>query len=293
MAFSFQVRSNQQNKEAAMTNSPWWADQRFGSYNDTLNEGLSILDLVNSGTVDCKLAALLWIIMEQGASVIVASAPIYAGKTTLLHALLDFVPRDVHKIALKGYYEDFKFLDHGQPKKTYMVAEEISNHGFFEYLWGLKAVRTFKLLSQGYALGATMHARTSEEVLLILHRVLGISVDQLARMGIIVNLRATAGLKEDDDPIRRVMSVDLVLPHQEGLAIQVLAARQYTENGFDYQSESSLQQVLAGKNLIGKYSVNAEIEARKRFLRHLLQKGRTARQEVRNAVWQYNSPKPD
>ena len=32
-----------------------------------------------------------------------------------------------------------------------------------EYLWGQKAVKTFNLLSQGYHLGATMHARTSEE----------------------------------------------------------------------------------------------------------------------------------
>ncbi len=276
-----------------MNNSPWWADQRFGSYNDTLDEGLSILDLVNSGTLDCKLAALLWIIMEHRASLLVASMPVYAGKTTLMRALLDFMPPDLRKITLKGHFEDFAFTHEGRPEKTCMITEEISNHGFYEYLWGIKAVRTFRLLSQGYALAGTMHARSSEEVLLILHRVLGIPVEQLAGLGIIVNLSATAGLDYDDDPIRRVTSVDLVLPHPEGLAIQVLAARRYTpdgvEKGFEYQPESSLQKALAAKHLVGEGCIFTQIEARTRFLKNLLHQGRTGRREVRNAVWSYRT----
>ena len=268
-----------------MLYSRWWANSRFGNN----NEGLSILDLVNSGTLDCKLAALLWLLMEHRASVLVTAGPTFAGKTTLLHAMLDFLPPELQRISLKGYYEDFKFLDHSQPEKTYLVAEEISNHAFFdfEYLWGFNAVRVFKLLPQGYALGATMHARSSEEVIYILHRVLGLPLPLLSQLGIVVTLHATAGRNYEDEPIRRVNSVDLILPHKEGLAIQVLAARQYTENGFDYQAERTLQQALAGKGLVGKCRVNAEIETRKQFLRHLRQKGQSSRSEVRNAVLNY------
>jgi hypothetical protein len=276
-----------------MSYSQLFDSQHFANYNESLNQGLSILDLVNSGTVDCKLAALLWILMEHRASVLVASGPIFAGKTTLLHALLDFLPADLRKIPLKGYYEDFEFLGYSQPEKTYMVAEEISNHGFFEYLWGSKAVKAFKIMSQGYGLGGTMHARSSEEVIYILYRMLGIPLPLLSRLGIIVNLRATAGQNYEDDPVRRVSSVDLILPNKEGLGIQVLAARQYTENGFDYQAEKTMQQALAGKGLIVKGSMNAEIETRKRFLRHLLQKGQTSRRDVRSAIRSYRIPKPD
>jgi hypothetical protein len=259
----------------------WLLDQGIG----VDNNGLSILDLVDSGTIDCKLAGLLWILMEGRASVLVAAGPSFAGKTTLLHALLDFLPPGLQRVSLKGDYEDFKFTENSPPEKTYMIAEEISNHGFFEdYLWGYKAIRAFKLLSEGYALGATIHARNSQEVLYVLYKHLGIPLPELARLGIVVNLHAVNGRTYYDDPIRRVSSVDLILTTPEGLAIQVLAARKYTEKGFDYQSEKTLRQALSEKRLIGEKCVYAEIDARMRLLKHLLKTGNTSREEVRKAV---------
>jgi hypothetical protein len=141
-----------------MNYSQWWANKWFG--NNT--PSLSILDLVNRGTIDCKLAGLLWHLMEHRASVLVAAGPSFVGKTTLLHTLLDFLPTDIQQISLKGYYEDYQFLGHSRPDKTYLVAEEISNHGFAEYVWGIQAARVFKLMSQGYGLGGTIHSRSSE-----------------------------------------------------------------------------------------------------------------------------------
>jgi hypothetical protein len=265
--------------------NPRWFNQEA----DTAQDGLSVLDLVNSGTIDCKLAGLLWVIMEQRASVMVAAGPSYAGKTTLLHALLDFLPPDLERVDLQGYYEDFSFLSFSPPDKTYMIAEEISNHGFAEYLWGQKAIRTLKLVSQGYALGATMHARNSQELIYILNKYLGLSLPLLTRLGIVVNLKAymapNAGYY--DEPIRRVTSVELILPDPEGLAIQVLAARNNTENGFEYQAEKTLQKALDDKKLSGKNCVSAEIDTRMRFLRHLLKNKQTSRREVRQSILEF------
>ncbi len=269
--------------------SRWWRGQRF----DYRNEGLSILDLVNSGTIDCKLASLLWTLMENRASLLVAAGPSSAGKTTLLRALLDFLPPGLKQIPLRGDYEDFQFVNSGHPENTYLIAEEIGYWGYADYLRGEQAVRTFKLLPQGYALGATIHGRNSEEVVYVLHKVIGIPLDLIALLGIIVTLRITGGANWDDEPVRRVNSVDLILPGQKGLAVQVLAAQQYTEKGFDYLAEQALQQALAGKNLIGKHCIDLEIDTKKRFLRHLLQKGNTSRQEVRNAVHEYYRSKHD
>jgi hypothetical protein len=268
--------------------SRWWANRRFG--ND--NEGLSILDLVKSDEIDCKLAGLLWLLMEHRASVLVAAGPVFAGKTTLLHAILDFLPPQSQQISLRGYYEDFKFLDYSKAGTSYLVAEEISNHGYDEYLWGLQAVRVFKLLEEGYSLGATIHARNSEEVIYILNRALGIPLAQLSRLGIIVNLRATAGTNYEDQPVRRISSVDLILPEPEGIAIQVLAIQQYAGRGFEYQTKRALHQALAGKHLLGKQDIQVEIETRKQFLRHLLKKGSTSRSEVKTAISEYYRSKP-
>jgi hypothetical protein len=267
-----------------MAYSQWWANQRFAPE----HESLSILDLVNSGTVDCKLAALLWLLVEQRASLLVAAGPSFAGKTTLFHALMDFLPPELEQIALQGYYEDFKFLEYSQPDKSYLMTEELSDHSY-EYLWGFKAIRAFMLMTKGYALGGTIHARTAEEAIYVLHRALGLPLPMLSRLDVIVILKARAGREYNDEPIRRVNSVNLILPAKEGLAIQVLAAQQYSETGFDYQTDSALQASLAAKFLIGTCRVNAEIETRERLLRHLRKKGQISRQEVRKAVLNYYS----
>jgi hypothetical protein len=265
--------------------SRWWA-QLQGNDDGTL----SILDLINSGTIDCKLAALLWSLMENRASVTVAAGPSFAGKTTLLHALLDLLPPKLKKIPLKGYYEDFQFLKSNYPEYSYLVAEEISNHGLEEYLWGIQVLKVFKLLSQGYALGTTIHARNSEEVIYLLRRVLGIPFPYISNMGIIVNLHVTAvGNYFENDLVRRVKSVDLILPHQEGLAIQVLAAQNTSEKGFDYLTERNLQQALAKKNLIGNTNISIEVDSKKRLLKHLLKQGKKSRKEFRKIIQEYYS----
>jgi hypothetical protein len=267
---------------------PRWINEQTGSE----DEGLSILDLVNSGTLDFKVAALLWTLMEHRASVLVAAGPAFAGKTTLLNALLDFLPPDLQKIALQGHFEDFKFLNSSQADKSYLVAEEFSNHGFAEYMWGYKAVKTINLLSKGYSIGATIHARNSQEVIYVLNKYLGLSLPVLTQLGIIVNLLAIAGRNYEDEPIRRVVSVDLILPHKEGLAIQVLAARQFSEQGFNYLDDNALQQALAGKNLVGKSTIETEIDTRIRFLKHLLKTGSSSPSEVRKAIADYYFSRP-
>ena len=124
-----------------------------------IDENLSILDVVKFGTIDYKLAGLLWFLMEHRASALVVAGPIWAGKTTLLHALLDFLPPEIEQVSLRGYEEDFKSLGTEKPENTYLITEEISNHSY-EYIWGYQVVKAFELLPKGYALGATAHARS-------------------------------------------------------------------------------------------------------------------------------------
>ena len=269
-----------------MSYSRWWANQQFEQNPD----GMSILELVNSGTLDCRLAGLLWLLMERGTSILVASGPSFAGKSTLMHALLDFLPAEREQIPLQGYFETFQFLEYATPDNSYLVTEEISDH-LYEYLWGIKAIRAFSLLPKGYTLGGTIHARTPEEVIYILNKYLGLPLPILSQLGLIVMLRATAGQNYDDEPIRRVSSVNLVISVKEGLAIQVLAAGGHTEKSFAYLPEKELQTVLNEKFALGQLNVNAEIEVRENFLNNLLKNGLISRCQVRNAVLDYYQSK--
>src|SRR5512137_978608 len=119
----------------------WRGGGRFG----VPEVRLSVLDLYNSGTLDLRLAGLLWLLMENHTSVLVAAGPSFAGKTTLLNVLLDFLPPRYKEVHLQGLYEDFAFLKSSSPSDSYLVAAEFSGD-LVEYMWGEVAQKAFQLL---------------------------------------------------------------------------------------------------------------------------------------------------
>jgi hypothetical protein len=260
----------------------WWTDWPFSR----VNEDLTILDVVSSGAVDFKLAGLLWLLMEQRASLLVAAGPIWAGKTTVLHALLDFLPPGIQRVYLRGYSEDFRFSYNCKPDKTYLVSEEISNHQY-EYLWGYQVVKAFELLAKGYALGSTIHARNVREVAYVLHSILNVPLPLLARLGVVVTLQVAPGRSYDDEPVRRVDTVSIIDLTDKGLVAQLLAARQSTGDEFIFPSEKDLSEVLFNKFGIKYDRVFAEIARREKFLSQLQNRGISSPEEVRKAISDY------
>src|SRR5512139_1533745 len=97
---------------------------------------LSVLELVNYGTLDLRLAGLLWLLMDHRASVLACAGPNFAGKTTMLNVLLDFLRPEVKRVHMQGEYEDFAFLKDSVPANTYLVAEEFNEYNNFVYVWG-------------------------------------------------------------------------------------------------------------------------------------------------------------
>ena len=58
-------------------------------------EPRSIVELIADGTLDAELSAQLWLLLEARVPIIVAAEAQHVGKTTLLSALLAFLPPDV------------------------------------------------------------------------------------------------------------------------------------------------------------------------------------------------------
>ena len=125
---------------------------------------LSIVEILRAGTLSPELAALYWLALERGASLLFAADPPGAGKTTLLTALLSFLPEEASVYFTRGWGETFDLppLQDGVP--TYILVNEMSDH-LPVYSWGPYVQRAFELVAQGYSLGTTMHADTVEEVL--------------------------------------------------------------------------------------------------------------------------------
>ena len=148
------------------------------------------MQIIDAGSTDTRLMALLWAMLSRRASIIVAAEPPMAGKTTTLTALLDLLPADTKRVYLRGHYEDFSFArdPEADPKNTYVLANEMSDH-LAVYLWGSRIYKTFELIESGYAIGSTMHAETVDDVIAILDSdPLNVPAKWISRLTLVVNL---------------------------------------------------------------------------------------------------------
>jgi hypothetical protein len=134
---------------------------------------LSLRDLLRNGTLDPWPAAILWAALARRRSLTVVSGPSRVGKTTILSALLTFLPPSTRRIYLRGSRESFAFLADPDvvPARTALLVNEISPH-LPVYLWG-PAVRQFLQAGRaptgrGFTLLATAHAESAMELVALL-----------------------------------------------------------------------------------------------------------------------------
>ena len=123
---------------------------------------LSVFDLLTAKTLDLSLAAYLMARISRGASFMVGSVPGGAGKTTVMCALLNFVPADVPLIAAtpEAVYQASKAA--ALPRACY-ICHEIGSGPYFAYLWS-DALRAYCRLSEnGHMLATNLHADDLDE----------------------------------------------------------------------------------------------------------------------------------
>jgi len=176
---------------------------------------MSIVELMEAETLPPRLAALLWLGMERGASVLVAAEPPLAGKTTLLTALLALAPRDALGYFTRGIGETFDLPRREGSRPCYLLINEISDH-LPIYTWGPYARRAFELLAQGYSLASTMHADSVAEVIQVLAGELGIPRRHIGHLTFILVLRLYWGAGR---LLRRVDEVAFLQPRGDDLAL--------------------------------------------------------------------------
>jgi hypothetical protein len=159
--------------------------------------------LISLGSVAVETAALIWLLLERGASLTVAGPTDPrpgVGKTTVLNALLQLLPQEVTLVYTSGIYEDFAFtcLPGIDPATTYVLCNEISDHQPF-YMWGRVARHYLMLPSQGYRIATCVHADTIDDVLYMYHHELRLSSEAVRRLGLVVNI----GLVGQEPALRR------------------------------------------------------------------------------------------
>jgi hypothetical protein len=164
---------------------------------------LSTAQIIAHDSVDAKTVAMIWLLLEHGASLTVAGPTDPQpgiGKTTTLNALLQFLPEGATLAYMSGMYEDFAFtqLADIEPAKTYALCNEVSDH-LPIYMWGRVARRYLTLPKSGYHIATSVHADTIHDVIHMYQHDLRVSVEDIRRLGIVVNI----GLVGRVYPLRR------------------------------------------------------------------------------------------
>ncbi|MGA7670745.1 MAG: hypothetical protein WBW04_10010 [Nitrolancea sp.] len=194
----------------------WWG------HRSSPEQRLTIVDLLQEGNLDARVAAFLWMAVEARASLVVASTIEDAGKTTMLTALLDFLPAEVETIYLRGWYERFDFLDSRDPGTTYLLCNEISNN-LPTYLWGNGVLRLFESAQRGFSLATTIHVDTASEMIDALASFpLEVPRRLLANIDFVVSL---SGGSRSSKYLRRLMRVEVLKLDGDDVAVETISER--------------------------------------------------------------------
>jgi hypothetical protein len=123
---------------------------------------LSIVDLLEAGTMTRDQAAYSLAAISRGASFMVGALPGGAGKTTVMGALLNLVPKDVELVPADSE-EAIEVGLRDQTRRCCYICHEIGDGPYYAYLWGSPLRRYFDLPSTGHMLATNLHADTFDQ----------------------------------------------------------------------------------------------------------------------------------
>lgn len=262
----------------------WWGWHGWGGQ----PVPLSITELIQAGTMPPELAALFWLSLERRASLILAADPPSAGKSTILTALLTFLPPEARAYFTRGWGETFDLPPVSDDAPTYILVNEISDE-LPVYSWGPYVVRVFELLAEGYPLGSTMHADTVEETIALLEEELGVPRRHLAHLTFI----ATVGMAHAGGRIRRRINEVALLGAGEGadddLSVIPVSSWDAEDDSFRVLKRRESAGAVARTLGLPVVQLRREMGRRGRFLEGLVRDGVLDQMAVHDAIAQYRS----
>lgn len=252
----------------------WWG------HRTSPERQFSVIDLLRNGNLDSRIAAFLWLAVEARASMVVAATVEDAGKTTMLTALLDFLPEQVETLYLRGWYERFDFSDTHDPNTTYVLCNEISDN-LPTYLWGPGVRRLFEATQEGFPLATTLHASGAKEMVQLLTSFpLEVPSQLLSSIDLVLTL---SGGSRSSKFLRRLMNVELLEVNDDGVAIESIARRDVLLSPLVTRPGRLIGVLTERFGMERDYATN-ELARREKFLERLQRDASRAETDVRPAL---------
>ncbi len=146
---------------------------------------VTILELVRNGTLSAEIAATLWAAVEERRSILVVAIPRFAGKSTVMRALLSLLPADVPVHQLSGDEAQMAELKQAATG-GYLVVGEFSQAPVPGYIWGEPVRRVFDTMSAGYSLATALHAPGVHDAIAAVCEGNGVSDEAASRFDLVV-----------------------------------------------------------------------------------------------------------
>jgi hypothetical protein len=241
---------------------------------------MSIIELIEAGNMDSRVAGLFWVAMERGASLILAADPPHSGKTTTLSALLTMTRPETLVYFTQGQGEQFLLPPVSDSYHTYILINEMSDH-IPVYTWDDNARRAFELLSQGYRMATTMHDTTTEGVLRQLKQDLRVPEQHLSHLTFIVPIYIGRGAK---GLMRRLIEVAQVERNGSSYKLSRLVEWQPESDAFTLFTDGSARDAFAAWAGLSPAELESLIDQRSGFLETLRSAGVTEIPQVGAAI---------
>ena len=224
---------------------------------------LSIIDLINAGSMEPRLTAILWFLIARKSSIVVAALPQRAGKSTTLAALLSLTPSETTFFPIGNSFSR-DMVDEIAPADTYLVINEVSAGLPHRYLWGPGVEEVLRARTEEtYSLALTLHALTVEDVLkTFTSPPLSISNELVRGLDTLVMLRSGS------QTTRGVESLVLLDEQAKGAGLTLHEAARWNESQdvFVYPDSEDTLAILARRANATTDHVSQELRAREDYL---------------------------
>ncbi len=125
---------------------------------------LSIVDLMEAGTITAEAAGFCLAALHEGAGIFTGAVPGGAGKTTLLASLLALLPPEEKIITAADRRAIVKAASAAAARPVCLLAHEVGAGSWYAYIWGETARAFFDAGRAGARLVTTLHADTPAQV---------------------------------------------------------------------------------------------------------------------------------
>ena len=228
---------------------------------------LSIVDLIEAGTVDVDMAAYLLTCVANGASFLTAANPGGAGKSTVLANLLNFLPPGTRIVTTSSPAVIAEQLREPPAEPTCVLAHEIGSGHWFGYIWGDAVRQYFQLMRGAQRIGSCQHADTMEELSSILRAPpLCVAEDDMHRLDLALFMSVDGGWARTR---RRVCAVH----EATGSGHRKVFTWRQAEDRFDMAGPSALLPRLAERQGKEAAQVQAELPRAGEFIAALVSDG--------------------